>query len=117
MMITVRCRGARRWKTRVVVQFESFRALFTSFTDRHLKRNKRARILRGPIRARFWREWADQRASSPEGPYVCFLGASIAIKIQPSLPGLVSSQTSTRHLSAEALCVPGYSQSHLSALD
>ena len=31
---------------------------------------KRARaVLRAPIPARFWREWSDQRASRPEGPF------------------------------------------------
>jgi hypothetical protein len=33
-------------------------------------RVKRARASQGPISARFWREWADQRASSGEGPCV-----------------------------------------------
>src|SRR6476646_316322 len=56
-------------KVSVGVQFEFFR-LFNPFTNRHLEGRKRAPRFRVPIRARFWREWADQRASSPERPCV-----------------------------------------------
>jgi hypothetical protein len=39
---------------------------------------KRARaVLRAPIPARFWREWADQRASRPEGPFVSCPGGGV----------------------------------------
>ena len=48
---------------------EFFR-LFKPFTQRHLEGRKRAPRFRVPIRARFWREWADQRASRPERPCV-----------------------------------------------
>ena len=44
--------------------------LFESLTKRHLEGRKRAPRFQGPIHARFWREWADQRASSPERPFV-----------------------------------------------
>src|SRR6478735_8383505 len=47
----------------VVVQFEFF-SIFKPFTERHLEGRKRVPRFRVPIRARFWREWADQRASS-----------------------------------------------------
>jgi len=53
----------------VVVQFEFF-SIFKPFTERHLEGRKRVPRFRVPIRARFWREWADQRASSPERPCV-----------------------------------------------
>ena len=53
----------------VVVQFEFF-CLFKPFIDRHLEGRKRAPRFQGPIHARFWREWVDQRASSPERPCV-----------------------------------------------
>ena len=53
----------------VVVQFDSFR-LFKAFTKRHLEGRKRVPRFQGPIHARFWREWVDQRASSPERPCV-----------------------------------------------
>ena len=52
-----------------MAQFEFFR-LFNHFTKRHLEGRKRVPRFQGPIRARFWREWADQRASSPERPCV-----------------------------------------------
>src|SRR6478609_3944174 len=45
--------GATWWKTRVVVQFESFFASFTSFTDRHLEGRKRARVLGSPFAPAF----------------------------------------------------------------
>ena len=56
-------------KILVVVQFEFF-SIFKPFTERHLEGRKRVPRFRVPIRARFWREWADQRASSPERPCV-----------------------------------------------
>src|SRR6185312_4098006 len=38
---------------------------------------KRARVLSGPIHARFWREWADQRATGPQtAPHLRGLGWS-----------------------------------------
>ena len=54
-----------------MIQFEFFR-LFKPITNRHLEERKRAPCFQGPIHARFWREWVDQRASSPERP-LCLL--------------------------------------------
>lgn len=53
----------------VVAQFDFF-VLFESLTERHLEGRKRAPRFQGPIHARVWREWVDQRASSPERPFV-----------------------------------------------
>jgi hypothetical protein len=41
---------------------------FQSTKDRHPEPRKASACLRDPIRARLWREWADQRASRGEGP-------------------------------------------------
>ena len=49
--------------------FDSFR-FFKPFTKRHLEGRKRVPRFQGPVHARFWREWVDQRATSPERPCV-----------------------------------------------
>jgi len=51
-------------------------------SKRHLEGRKRVPRFQGPIRARSWREWADQRASSPERP--CVLPAKQKVPRPPS---------------------------------
>jgi hypothetical protein len=38
--------------------------------ERHPEGRKLTRVFTGPVQARSWPEWADQRVSSPEGPCV-----------------------------------------------
>ena len=47
-----------------------YSALVRSRRCYEIKGRKRAPRFQGPVHARFWREWADQRASSPERPCV-----------------------------------------------
>jgi len=58
----------------VMVQFEKIK-------DRHPEWSSANARCRVPVHARFWREWADQRVSRPEGP--CVVTTRLKLHLYP----------------------------------
>jgi len=63
----------------IVVQFEKIK-------DRHPEWSSANARCRVPVHARFWREWADQRVSRPEGP--CVVTTKLKLHLYPKPLGL-----------------------------
>src|SRR5579859_6751183 len=74
------CRECSRVEMKELTVFTSKSgcSVNVSFSNPSSRRQLSERApFRAPIRARFWREWADQRASRTEGPCACLLKVTL----------------------------------------